>query len=120
MHSNIFAAVNKHFNTKQKLRIFATNILDKATLATDGSPSIVALNGGKGWFKRYDGDVVEKDIIAWIDSVKMGEGKKITIPDEVKQLLGSSESAAKEDAKTATEEKVKLVFEEEPAKHDEL
>jgi hypothetical protein len=120
MHSKTFAAVNKHFNTKQKLRMFSTALLDEAMFGTDGFPSVIALNGAKGWYKKYDGNVVEADIIAWVDSVKMGEGKKIFVSDEVKKILGLSKDESKEEPKTVTEEKIKMVFEEESSKHDEL
>jgi hypothetical protein len=118
--SKTFAAVTKHFHGKQKLRLYLIPVLDKAIFGGADVPSVVALNGGKGWYKRYDGNITEKDIIAWIDSVKMGEGKKIAVSDDVKKLLGLSDGETREDTKRVTEEKLKLVFEEEPAKHDEL
>ena len=53
-------------------------------------PCLIALNWGKGWYKKYEGDFVEQDVAAWMDAVKMGEGKKISIPmgDNVKAMFG--------------------------------
>jgi protein disulfide-isomerase A6 len=93
----IFAAVNKHINPKQKLRIYSTNLLD-ILLESDEVPTIIALNSAKRWYKAFQGDVKEKNIIEWIDSVKMGEGKKLSL----NQAL------------------LDLVAEETPKPHDEL
>jgi len=101
--------------------MFSTGLLDETVFGSDGFPSVIALNSAKGWYKKYDGNVLEKDIIAWIDSVKMGEGKKIPVGDELKKVLGLSTATKESPKPVVTEEKVKLVFEEEEAaKHDEL
>jgi hypothetical protein len=92
----------------------------------DTMPSIIALNGNKGWYKLYHGDIVERDIAEWMDGVKLGEGKKIPLDEETKKLFGRVEpegTSAKTDTKTATEgaadDGVKEVFGDDKI-HDEL
>ena len=51
-------------------------------------PSAIALNAARGWYKKFEGEVVENRIAEWIDGVTMGEGKKIPFGDNVKEALG--------------------------------
>jgi len=49
---------------------------------------VIALNAVKGWYKKYEGDIIEEKIAEWIDGVTLGEGKKIPFGDNVKEALG--------------------------------
>lgn len=43
-------------------------------------PQILAMNW-RGWYKRYSGSTESaSDVLAWLDAVKLGEGKKEKIP----------------------------------------
>jgi hypothetical protein len=96
-HDNIFSAVNQRVNAKKNLHFYSTDLLSgkEDVFGWDKMPAVIALNGKKGWYKKYDGEIVERDIAEWIDGVKMGEGKKIKISDEVKKMLGFAEAKSK-------------------------
>jgi hypothetical protein len=85
-----FATVSHHLHSNKKLRLYSTDLLaDKKDLfGWDTVPSVIALNAARGWYKKYEGEVVETKISEWIDGVTMGEGKKIPFGDHVKEALG--------------------------------
>ena len=85
-----FTAVSHRLHSKKKLRLYSTDLLSpqKDLFRWDQVPSLIALNAAKGWYKRYDGEVVEEKIAEWIDGVTLGEGKKIPFGDNVKEALG--------------------------------
>lgn len=136
-HLKTFAAVNQRLNAKKNLHIYLTDLLDgkEDLFGWEQMPAVLVLNGKKGWCKKYDGDIVERDIAEWIDGVKMGEGKKIKFGDEVKELLGFNKSKAKstpsketttsqgvdQAAEQPATERVEEIFgDEKVAVHDEL
>jgi len=85
------ATINQRLNAKMTVRIFTTDLLEGKEIVFDGTvPRMIALNGGKGWYKRFDGSIVERDVAEWMDAVKMGEGKKISMPkgEEMMKLFG--------------------------------
>jgi hypothetical protein len=96
-HDKIFSAVNQRLNAKKNLHLYSTDLLSgkEDVFGWDKMPAVIVLNGRKGWYKKYDGEIVERDIAEWIDGVKMGEGKKIKISDEVKTMLGFGKAISK-------------------------
>ncbi|EKG22335.1 Thioredoxin [Macrophomina phaseolina MS6] len=57
---------------------------------------LLVTNAKKGWWKHYPGsDFSLKSVEDWIDSVKMGEGKKEKLPDSV--VVEAKEEEPKED-----------------------
>lgn len=68
-------------------------------------PSLIVLNGGKSWYKKFDGDIVEGDVTEWMDAVKMGEGKKFSLPKgvELMQMFGMVDDSSSSVEKAATE-----------------
>ncbi|KAK8203662.1 hypothetical protein IWZ01DRAFT_91090 [Phyllosticta capitalensis] len=95
----------------------------------DDKVEIVVTNAKKGWWKHYTKDEFSaKSVEDWIDSVRMGEGKKEKLPkDVVVEAIKIEEDAGKPKVvrKSSTAE---VVVEEEPKKekakedpdHDEL
>lgn len=63
----------------------ASSQLRAALSLTDDSLNIVAINAKKAWVKRYsdNSDVTRTSLEAWIDSIRMGEGKKEKLPSDV-------------------------------------
>ena len=96
-HDKIFSAVDQRLNAKKNLHFYSTDLLSgkEDVFGWDKMPAVIALNGKKGWYKKYDGENVERDIAEWIDGVKMGEGKKIKISDEVKKMLRFGEAKSR-------------------------
>jgi hypothetical protein len=123
----VMSAVNQRFKIKKAgMRIYITDELDESDF---GDALVIALNGVKGWYKPYKGNIAERDIAEWMDGVKMGEGKKVTLGEAVK-ILGSSKAETDEaetvaakstDTPTegATDDGVKEVFGDEKVR-DEL
>ena len=117
---NTLAAINQRFNAKKTIRIFTTGLFEGKEVLFEGVvPRMIALNGGKGWYKKFDGSIVEKDVAEWMDTVKMGEGKKFPIPKgkEIMKLFGleattsigssaTTASAAEASIEAVTEETV--------------
>jgi protein disulfide-isomerase A6 len=64
------------------------------------APQVVAVNH-RGWFRLFSGDVEKsEDVLAWLDAVKMGEGKKGGIPEAL------MEEEAKLDEKLESKEDI--------------
>ena len=99
-HINAIAAIRQRLRaTKTPMRIYSTDLFVGKESVFDGSavPMLIAVNGVKGWYKKYDGTFGEKEVSAWMDAVKMGEGKKLPIsPDKVKELFGVSDGSESE------------------------
>lgn len=60
------------------------NLRSLLSLAADSEIQVLAMNGKKKWVKRYAGNEYNRDAIeTWIDAVRMGEGKKETLPESL-------------------------------------
>lgn len=73
---------------------------------------LIALNGRRGWWRRYESlDYGLLAVEAWIDGIRLGEGKKETLPDGI--LVGLAAKRVETETETQMENaKVK--------EHDEL
>ncbi|GKZ19124.1 hypothetical protein AbraIFM66951_003792 [Aspergillus brasiliensis] len=96
-------------------------------LPEDNSVEIIALNGRRGWWRRYDSvegaEYGQERVEAWIDAIRLGEGEKQKLPDGV--VIGEVVEEKVEEQEEKTEEKVEEEVEEpveeKPAvDHDEL
>jgi len=110
-HVNAMAAIRQRLRaTKTPMRIYSTQLfVGKESLFEEATvPTLVAVNGAKGWYKKYEGTFGEKEVSAWMDAVKMGEGKKLALsPDKVKEVFGvspGSESKATSSTESASKE----------------
>ena len=71
------------------MRMYTTEFIRPDSLIFgDETVELIALNSKRKWYKRFEGAFTEEKVLAWMDSVKMGEGKKFVIPseDEIVQL----------------------------------
>lgn len=65
----------------------ASELRSAMVLRMEEDLDIVAVNGKRGWIKRYHTSPVssqghtKQELEAWIDAIKMGEGKKEMLPD---------------------------------------
>jgi len=108
-----------HKHTKRGAKLFpfynvpasASSELRTALGVSDDSLEIVAINAKKAWVKRYSGisDVSHNAIDDWVDSIRMGEGKKEKLVESV-----IVEAAEKQTPPVAEkpEEKVQMTMEE--------
>jgi len=79
----ILTALNARINPAKTMRIYTTEVIRPDSLIFgDETVKIVALNSKRKWYKRFEGPFTEERVLAWMDSVKMGEGKKFVIPSE--------------------------------------
>ncbi|KAL2035421.1 hypothetical protein VTO58DRAFT_101339 [Aureobasidium pullulans] len=128
-----------HRHTKRGGKLFpfynvfasASSNLRSALSLADDTLEIVATNGKKAWVKRYAGvsDVSHNAIDAWVDSIRMGEGKKEKLSESV--IKAKKTEKAKEKVDVQMEELTDEQYEqlmnahnlkpvEESATHDEL
>ena len=62
----------------------AKKLRDALGLKGDADVELVATNAKRGWFKRFEGSDYGMDAIeAWVDAIRMGEGKKRKLPEGV-------------------------------------
>ncbi|PHH66213.1 hypothetical protein CDD81_7806 [Ophiocordyceps australis] len=71
----------------------------RETLSLGNEVELIALNARRLWWKRYEGDFSHESVENWIDSIRMGEGKKSDLPETV---LDKAEDMA-QDGSQATE-----------------
>jgi hypothetical protein len=97
-HLKTLTSVNHKVNHRQSLRVYQTdlNVFDDST---ESAPLLIALNGGKGWYKEFRGDFNEKNVAEWVDAVKMGEGKKLKLPENAR-MFGDDTKTASDEAST--------------------
>lgn len=75
---------------------------------------IVAVNGRRGWWKHYTGEKYGlMDVEGWVDGIRMGEGKKDKIPEEL--IVEAKAEQAPEMEIPVVEVPPAPVTEEEPA-----
>ncbi|KAL7271586.1 hypothetical protein RUND412_005645 [Rhizina undulata] len=62
-------------------------------------PTIVLVNGQRGWFKKYSGEPTVEGISAWVDSVRLGEGKKEKLPEGLVEVEEEDAEVEEEEVK---------------------
>ncbi|TKA63653.1 hypothetical protein B0A49_07984 [Cryomyces minteri] len=62
----------------------ASALRTSLSLVADSDVEVLAINARKAWYKRYVRTSFTRDAVDdWVDSVKMGEGKKETLPESL-------------------------------------
>jgi protein disulfide-isomerase A6 len=85
----------------------ASSLVKELSLGSEDHVHLIATHGKKAWYKKYSGETFgSSEVEQWVDSLRMGEGKKETLPAS---LISTS---TEETEKVAEPEPVKL--EEEP------
>ena len=54
-----------------------------ASLGLSGEVEVLAVNAKKGWWRRYEGELKQDLIDAWIDAIRLDEGVKQRLPEGV-------------------------------------
>ncbi|KAG5974111.1 hypothetical protein E4U55_000088 [Claviceps digitariae] len=82
---------------------------------------LVAINARRAWWRHYQGDFSLESVEAWIDAIRMGEGSKSKLPQDI-IVQESEETSTSEEtsAETPIEAEPKDTTEEEQVKHEEL
>ncbi|PHH82846.1 hypothetical protein CDD82_4579 [Ophiocordyceps australis] len=80
----------------------------RETLNLGNEVEMIALNARRLWWKRYEGDFSHESVENWIDSIRMGEGKKSDLPetvlDKAEDMAHNGSQATEADSSTKSEE----------------
>ncbi|KAI1551413.1 Thioredoxin domain-containing protein [Pyrenophora tritici-repentis] len=88
----------------------AASLLTELSLGSADQVHLIATNGKRAWYKKYSGSAFGlEDVEQWVDSIRMGEGKKEKLPD---LLLVAAEKPEVKQEKAADPEQVKINVEE--------
>jgi len=88
----------------------ASSLVKELSLGSEDQVHLIATHGKKAWYKKYSGETFGSSAVEqWVDSIRMGEGKKETLAASL--IAATSTEEAKEE-KVAEPEPVKA--EEEP------
>jgi len=90
----------------------AKELIEKLELGST-LPQVVAMNH-RGWYRRFTGDLAKpEEVLAWLDAIKMGEGKKEKVPEALFAQEKTEEKEEKKEEKEEKEEEEKEEKEEE-------
>ncbi|PNY24249.1 Uncharacterized protein TCAP_05807 [Tolypocladium capitatum] len=70
--------------------------LFKDSLQLSGDVELIALNARREWWRHYEGDFSVRSIESWIDEMRMGDGKKNSLP---KVVVDQAETATESSTK---------------------
>jgi protein disulfide-isomerase A6 len=105
-----------------------SSLLAELKLGSDEEVHLIATNAKRGWVKKYSGTTFgTTEVEAWVDAIRMGEGKKEKLPDslvaeEIKEQAKEEKPVEQEPIKIEVEE-IEDEYEPEPEQtqnHDEL
>jgi protein disulfide-isomerase A6 len=98
----------------------ADSLRSELSLGTDDTLHLVATHGKRAWYKKYPGATFgAADVEAWVDSIRMGEGKKEKLPE----TLVASGAQEPVEEKITEQEPIQINIEdipEEAPTHNEL
>lgn len=88
----------------------------RKSLGLGSDVEVIALNARRGWWRHYEGDFSAASVESWIDAIRMSEGVKKKLPED---LIATEMEGKTEEAKSSTETPESKPSET-PAKHEEL
>lgn len=68
---------------------------------------IIALNGKRGWWRLYEGDLSHQSLVDWVDVIRLNEGGKRPLPD-IKIFVLDDDVPTGETVDVKIEEEVKV------------
>lgn len=92
-------------------------------LELSGDVEMVAVNARRGWWRHYQGDFSSESVESWIDTIRMGEGSKNKLPQDVvvDEAETAAESSTSTEATQATDPEPEIETEApEPEEEDEI
>jgi protein disulfide-isomerase A6 len=104
---------DKHIRRHSNFPFYAIEQSDPAhkmvTDAFDLKPElleVIAVNARRGWWRRLERDYTYDGIQAWVDSIRMNEGKKEKLPDSliISDILKEADEGAQNPPKDPVEE----------------
>ncbi|KAH7123534.1 protein disulfide-isomerase MPD1 precursor [Dendryphion nanum] len=102
----------------------ATSLVEELKLGSVDQVHLLATHGKRAWYKKYPGTTFGSvEVEAWVDAIRMGEGKKEKLPEGIviDAAIAEAEVLANKE-KVADQEPIKIEVEEivEEKGHDEL
>lgn len=91
----------------------------------DTKPQLIAVSH-RGWYRRFTGDIESsKSIMTWLDEIKMGEGTKVPLPQDMIDIYDrrpepEPETEAPKEEKKTDEKKTENVAEKVAEKVEEV
>ena len=115
--------VSRTTKTFKFYKISSESVHGKALVETlslsDENPSVIAVNGPRGWYRVFSGLTDTPSLLAWLDGIAMGDVKKQKLPNGFFQPIIEVEEEPKPlKAEPVVEESKPVVETEED--HDEL
>lgn len=111
---NILAKLaHKHSTSNQHIFPFYEVDIDAnrqviTSLGLQGAAMILAVNGKRNWWRQYEGELTAASVEAWVDSIRLNEGKRYNFPEgfigEGAAAASSSPAATPSTAKEAAAE----------------
>ncbi|RDA91350.1 hypothetical protein CP533_0033 [Ophiocordyceps camponoti-saundersi (nom. inval.)] len=81
---------------------------------------LIVVNARRGWWRRFEGDDFGVESVeGWIDAIRMGEGKKKTLPEGVVVEASAEKEESKEEKKEEAKEAPKEESKEAEAEKEE-
>ena len=76
----------------------------RSALELSGEVELIAINARRSWWRQYEGDFSVESVEAWIDAIRMGEGGKKKLPENilVEKTGSNTEEPVKEETETET------------------
>lgn len=98
----------------------AATLRSELKLGTDETLDLIATHGKRAWYKKYTGTTFgAQELEAWVDALRMGEGKKEKLPEAL--IASGAQEPVKE--KAAEQEPIEInideILEDAPT-HNEL
>jgi protein disulfide-isomerase A6 len=88
----------------------ASSLVKELSLGSEDQVHLIATHGKKAWYKKYTGETFgSTEIEQWVDVLRMGEGKKETLPAS---LIAASPTEEVQEEKAAEPEPIKIEVEE--------
>jgi len=88
------------------MRIYSTELFAGKESLFDGNaiPALIAVNGVKEWYKKYEGTFGTREVSVWMDAVELGEGKKYPMSmEKSKELFSIIDDSESSEAELSSE-----------------
>ncbi|KHN95568.1 PDI protein A prpA [Metarhizium album ARSEF 1941] len=88
----------------------------RRALGLEKDVELIAFSARRSWWRQYEGDFDAKSVNAWLDDIRMGEGAKKKLPEEVIAVAEVVEKGSDQKADAGEDQRPA----EKEVKHEEL
>jgi len=91
----------------------AAKLRSTLKLKGEGDVELIVTNGKRAWWKHYSGaDYSESNVETWIDAIRMGEGQKEKLPEDLLGKAAPEAEKPKEQAQQPLDIKIEEIMED--------